>query len=204
MLGDSKVLRRLWGGLLLDLVVKLNGEDGPDWERSLGRFLRKEPCWGPPEFNSWRPLTLGLHKTADLYREALTQAGFKISDWTRDILGKPQFTVATEETEVNLVVVSVADLGFPKGATRAQIYTRAKQLGLKLCPPEVGPALRLQYSDQPQGEWLLIAMEPISGPDGSPYVFCVGHGDSGRWLRESGGFPRGCWNADCCWVFLRK
>ena len=191
-------------GAVGDLLEKLAGDEGKEWLRDLKRFLRKEPCWGPPEFNPWRPLTLGLHKTADLYREALTQAGFKISEWALHILGKPQFTVATEETEVELVVVTVGDLGFPKGAILEQIYTRAKQHGLKLCPPEVGPALRLQYPDQPLGEWLLIAMEPITGPDGSPYVFCVGHGDSGRWLRESGGFPRGCWNADCCWVFLRK
>lgn len=45
MLGESEVLRRIWCGPLLDLAVKLNSKDGPDWERAFMRFLRKEDPW---------------------------------------------------------------------------------------------------------------------------------------------------------------
>ena len=57
-------------------------------------------------------------------------------------------------------------LGFPNGATLKEIYAKAKDLGLELCPAEVGPLLRLNYPDQPNGEYLRIAMETINDSDG--------------------------------------
>jgi hypothetical protein len=53
-----------------------------------------------------------------------------------------------------------------KGASTKDIYARAQSLGLALCPPEVGPQLRLQYLEQPSGEILHIAMQPIAKYDG--------------------------------------
>jgi hypothetical protein len=42
MLGDIEVLRRLLRGPLQDLLMRLNGPDGPAWEEALKRFLRTE------------------------------------------------------------------------------------------------------------------------------------------------------------------
>lgn len=42
MLGNSGVLRQLWGGPLLDLALKLNSENGPEIEVDLKKFLRGE------------------------------------------------------------------------------------------------------------------------------------------------------------------
>ena len=74
------------------------------------------------------------------------------------MLGKPAFRVVAKETDVDLIVMSVTDLGFPEGASLKDIYAKARALGLYLCPVEVGPQLRLQYHDQPQDEPLFIAM----------------------------------------------
>ncbi|MBI4692031.1 MAG: hypothetical protein HY773_01110 [Candidatus Terrybacteria bacterium] len=118
--------------------------------KGLKKFL-KGLC--PPETSSsfpvWKTVTLGIHKSVDEYRKALEANGFKIGNWGDDILGKSAFTVSSEETEVELVKMTVAELGFKDSATRKDIYERAIEFGLKLCPNEVGPALRLQYTDQP-------------------------------------------------------
>ena len=144
-------------------------------------------------------------KDADGFRKALKKADCNIGDWGNDILGKPAFTVAPQETEVELVVVSVAELGFNEGATRADIYKRANELGLDLCPNEVGPQLRLQYKDQPKDEWLLIAMEPITDSDGDLGVFGVRRdGDGAQWLHAYYGLPGSFWLADYRWVFVRR
>jgi hypothetical protein len=92
--------------------------------------------------------------------------------------------------KVNLVILRVADLGFPEGATTREIigtdedadehgiaapFTggRASQLGLALCLPEVGPNYRLRYKEQPLDERLYVAMKPITGPDGQPRIFVL-------------------------------
>lgn len=144
-------------------------------------------------------------KTADDFRKALKEANCSIGYLGNDILGKPAFKVADKETEVELIVVSNAELGFENGTTVKETYARAKELGLDLCPNEVGPQLRLQYKDQPKGEWLLVAMEPITDSVGNVGVFHVERrGDGKLWLGGSRGNPDHGWDASTRWVFLRR
>lgn len=155
----------------------------------------------PPAFPTWRTITIGDQTSVKALVKAIEAKGLKIGDWARDILNKVMLAKKPEELE--LVVVSVADLGFKNGASRKDIYDRAISLGLSLCPAEVGPQLRLQYADQPNGEWLRIAMEPIAHSDGDISVFGVDRRDDDRWLRTSIGHPDDVWHPDDCWVFLR-
>ena len=112
----------------------------------------------------------GLDKTADGIRDraarvrgTMTPLQCALGDSAAELIGRPAFTLSKTRTEVTLVVLSVSELGFKdEGATMKEIYARAQQLGLELCPAEVGPQLRLQYLDQPLGEFLHIAMKPIA------------------------------------------
>lgn len=156
-------------------------------------------------FPIWKTITLGQYKDADAYRKAFKKAGFKIGGWANDILGKPAFTIAPTEESIDLVILTVEELGFKNGATYKEICEAAVIQGLEKCPNEVGPALRLQYPDQPSGEWLRIAMEPITGSGGYLRIFGVGHDDGARWLSASYGHPGDRWRANRRFVFrLRK
>jgi hypothetical protein len=189
-------------GTMEAVVNRLGGMDG------VQRFLSGEliVSVATKVWKTWKKIKLGTGlKDADDFRKALKEADCNISDCGNDILGKPAFMVAPKETEIELVVVSVAELGFKDGATRADIYKRAQELGLDLCPNEVGPQLRLQYKDQSKGEWLLIGMEPIATSVGDLYVFSVKRNDDGRqWLSANGGNPGNVWRAVGRWVFLRR
>jgi hypothetical protein len=110
----------------------------------------------------------------------LENEGYEIYNYARDILQKIVFS--KEGHKYNLVSFSVGALGFNSGATTAEIYEKAQELGLELCPAEIGPQLRLQYKDRLTNEWLLIAMEPISGSDGNPNVFRLARYSGGSWL----------------------
>lgn len=178
------------------IVNKLGGMEG------VKRFLSGKMVIKELEIRKTIKLGTGL-KTADDFRRALRDGGFRLSDWASDILGKPAFKVAGEETEIDLVKVTVAELGFRKGARLDQIYDRAKKLGLELCQPEVGPQLRLQYQDQPNGEWILVAMEPIIDSSGTPLVFVVVRDGSTLLLHGHWGPSDGVWFPDQRWAFCR-
>jgi len=128
-------------------------------------------------------------KTKNDFLDVLKEKNIKVSSWAEDIMAKLEFIVATKEMNQKLIILSVADLGFKDGAKIKDIYERAKKLGLELCPPEVGPQLRLQYSDQPIGEWVLTAMKPIIDSDGYLYVWYVSRDGDESWLNASRGGP---------------
>lgn len=101
-------------------------------------------------------------------KEELDNKNITLTDWGKHILYKTKFS--KESKTYNLVRFTVAQLGLPDRVTTNEIYQRAKELGLELCPAEVGPHLRLQYL----GEGLMIiAMEQINDRDGGPRVFCL-------------------------------
>ncbi|MGB8827475.1 MAG: hypothetical protein WCD25_29505, partial [Pseudolabrys sp.] len=81
--------------------------------------------------------------------------------------------------DVDLVVVSGADLGTQTEPSLADVYARAQAHGLALAPAEVGPQLRLQYLDQPIGEFLYVGMNPINTQSGEPVIFAFVNGGAG-------------------------
>lgn len=156
----------------------------------------------PSRFQNFITIKLGTQNSAKDLLTALKTNGFLISAWAAQILKK--IPLAETETEIDLVLVTVADLGFKRSASRDAIYNRAKDLGLDLCPAEAGPQLRLQYPKQPLGEWILIAMEPITGSVGALGVFLVGRRDDGQWLDTIYGDPDYEWSPGNRWVFARR
>jgi len=124
-------------------------------------------------FRTWRTTTIGSYKGVNAYRDALDAAKIKIGDAADEILGRAAFPYAREKTVVELTVVSAAELGVESESSLADFYNRAEQLGLMLCPAEVAPQLRLEYRDQPFGETLIIAMEPVNTYSGEPTILSL-------------------------------
>ena len=156
----------------------------------------------PSDPKVWKRITLGTGIDADGYRKAIKAKKMRIGDYANDILGKPEFTVVTEETEIDLVNVSVKELTGKNKAPLKEVFAQAMARGLQLCPNQVGPELRLQYEDQPEGEWLIIGMEPITDSDGYLKLFHVErHGDV-LWLYAHYDFPDSPWHGSYRLVFV--
>lgn len=160
----------------------------------------------------WKTIKLGVGpQTAEDLHEELKTNGVKIGNWAEDILGGSSFPVAGAESEIDLVVLPMTELGFnfededaSERITYEQVYKRARELGLDLLPAEVGPRLRLEYKDQPENEWILIATEPIKASDGMPLVFSVGRDDSSLRLVNFYQPPSFHFSSDCLWAFSRR
>jgi hypothetical protein len=133
----------------------------------------------PARFQTWRKITLGAYKGVNGYRDALDAAGIKVGDSADEILGRPAFRYAGMKTEVELTLLSAAKLGVESESALSDVYKRAREIGLELCPAEVGPQLRLDYRNQPLGEALNIAMEPVATYDGQPTILSLVNFGSG-------------------------
>ncbi len=134
--------------------------------------------------------------SAETAENALQNRNDYISQWGKDILEKTEFS--QESQKYDLVRFTVLQLGFTNGATTDEIYKKAEELGLELCPAEVGPQLRLQYRG---GEWMLIAMKQIAGRDGHSDVFHL-FADGGQLVLYGDYAYSSCrWNPDRRFVF---
>jgi len=154
------------------------------------------------DFPVWKTVTLGTYRDVNGLREdldsrhcgldgavaaarrhAASVAGVSaplscsLGDIAAEIIGRPAFTLGNSRLDVDLVALSLVDMGFEgERVAIADVYARARQLGLELCPAEVGPQLRLQYLEQPLGEFLRIAMEPIATYEGELVDLTVANG----------------------------
>jgi hypothetical protein len=145
-------------------------------------------------------------KTAQQYEQELTQDGANITTYALSMMRNPDFMTVKEPRKLDLVRLHVRDLGLKKSyPTTTEVYNRAEELGLDLCPPEVGPQYRLKYKDQPMNEWFSIGMKPIPDSGGRPGVFRLGHGRDGLWLHDRWAEPAYVWRPGPEFVFsLRK
>lgn len=127
------------------------------------------------KFQVWKTVTLGVYKSARIYYEAFRRLDLYVTSWAREILYK--IHVSQLQIQLELAVVLVASLGFDKATRYDIICAKAKELGLELCPAEVGPALRLTYLDRSFGESMYIAMEGIISSSGHCGLFEIIHRD---------------------------
>jgi hypothetical protein len=143
----------------------------------------------------WRTVTLGSRRDGAGYLSALEDRGITVGRVARRPVS--EMPAAATETVAKLVRISSADLGLPGDTPIAELCREGVSRGFSPCRPEVAPALREQYPDQPAGEVLWLASEPISAGAESGF-FAVGHDTRGRWL------CLGCGGLDCWWGRMRR
>ncbi len=157
----------------------------------------------PEERISRWQLEIGGQTTQELERK-LEEQKINISSYARDMLRSPDFTTLDNTESIDLIRLKVRDLGFVSSATVEQIYQRAEEFGLELCPAEVGPRQRLKDLNQPLGEWYWIGMKQIAGRYGSPYVFYLACYEDGLWLNDTWAKPAYQWPPDYRIVFRSR
>lgn len=151
--------------------------------------------------------------SAEELEKALDKEKMRVSDYARSMLRNEQFVDPVDERHrkrkesaetLDLICVRVADLGFTSPPTTAEIFDRAQELGLELCPPETGPYQRLAHTNQPPGNWYFVGMEPVAGSDGSPGVFGLERLGGGLWLDDYWADPASRWDLGYGFLFRRR
>ena len=155
------------------------------------------------KLNNMTTTTVKTWKTI-IIKDKPNKKDINISSYAQEMLDKIEYPV--KEQTLDLVKVTVKELFEDEELhTTFEIYAKAKKLGLKLCPPQVGAQLREDYTDQPLNEWIYIGMKQIADRRGDPDVFLLARNEDGLWLRNDLANPDSHWNPDNQFVFsLRK
>lgn len=141
-------------------------------------------------------------KDGRVYEKELKDAHINVAVFALSMMKKKEFKTLTRPETVNLVRLSVRDLDTGNDyPTATEVFKRAEELGLTLCPPETGPAYRLKYQDQPLGDWLYVGMEPITDSEGNPSVFLLVRDENGLWLSSYWANPDDEWDPEDEFLF---
>lgn len=132
------------------------------------------------------------------------------------LLDDPRFTLSARSEVVEIAAFSVAGLGFDEGATYGQLVARALESGWAECPLDLGPHLRMQFLDQPEGAAgcpatqhrappgsITVASPPLDDPDETPKGFYLRRIDGVLWLRGYWASPGNLWRPEDTLVFAR-
>jgi len=144
----------------------------------------------------------------------IQKGGIELNEAGLALITHNKFTTSEFTATLETVEITVANLGFAQGATIAEILEAAVQCGLSLCPLELGPHLRLQYLDQPEGHIgqpisqhrappgsITIASYQISEDDDIPKGFYLRRIDGVLWLRGYRSGPDHIWSLEDHFVF---
>ncbi|MBS4220222.1 helicase [Bacillus sp. FJAT-49711] len=157
----------------------------------------------------------GLTKSQLLQK--LQQSSILMNEYGERLIADEKFMTFETKYSLQTVELTVSNLGFPNGATTEQIFNKAKELGLEMCPLELGPYLRLEYLDQPEGNSVnplqqnqapsgsvTIASEFLYKDDNFPKGFYLRRIKGTLWLRGYRSDHLHVWNPDDHFIFCKQ
>jgi len=157
----------------------------------------------------------GLSKSQLIQK--LKQYSILMNEYGEKLFTADKFTTSDKKYSLQTVELTVGDLGFPDGANTDQIFKRAEELGLKLCPLELGPYLRMEYLDQTEGYSedslqqqqapsgsITIASEKLTEDDNFPKGFYLRRINGVLWLRGYRADHLHIWNPNDHFIFCQK
>ncbi|PPA71083.1 helicase [Jeotgalibacillus proteolyticus] len=162
-----------------------------------------------------RTVSIGGLSKEELTRE-LKDAQIMMNEYGERLFDYRAFELSREKYSLNTIEMTVKDLGFRNGATSAEIFKKAIESGLKLCPLELGPYLRLHYLDQPEDRAkaltkqhqapsgsITLASKVIIEDDTFPKGFYLRKADGVLWLRGYAADHLHVWNPEDHFIFCQ-
>lgn len=166
-------------------------------------------------YTNWRIEVGGFSK--DTVIKMLQEHSIELNAYAKKLFEDERFITSDEVYSVDTVERTVADLDFSGGATLSQIFERAKELGLGLCPLELAPHFRLQYVNQPEdtdGSLLsqnkaptgsiTVASPILSEEEGFPKGFYLRNIAGVLWLRGYSADNQHVWSPGDCFLFTKE
>ncbi|MCM3213017.1 helicase [Niallia taxi] len=160
-----------------------------------------------------RNVTIGGQTKLQLI-QALQDSSILLNKYGEILLADDRLIVSSTAYRLKTVELAVSNLGIPNGGTTPEILHKATELGLHICPLELGPYLRLFYLEQPEvaadtGKThqaptgsVTVASEPLTEDDEFPKGFYLRKMDGKLWLRGYIADNLHIWNPDDRFIFV--
>ncbi|WP_042148328.1 hypothetical protein [Paucisalibacillus sp. EB02] len=162
-----------------------------------------------------RTIEVGGLTKFELFQK-MEQNSIMLNEYGETLLSDERFTTSETTYTLKTVELTIRDLGYPDGSTLPRIFKRSSELGLELCPLELGPHLRLKYLDQPDGNTrnlsqqnqapfgsITIASEIVSEDDDFPKGFYLRNINGVLWLRGYIADDQHVWSPDDHFIFCQ-
>lgn len=121
--------------------------------------------------------------SAEELLEKMKAKGIQFNKYAEMLFEHSSFLTSGKARKVKLVKVNLTDLKLAKPTRFQDIVSAAAEKGLKLCPLNLAPFLRLEYLDQPEGPYLTIASLKIEDDEKFPRGFYLRKLEGVLWLR---------------------
>ncbi len=125
-------------------------------------------------------VTPGSYRSFEECESIFASSGFKIDHPARRFLMRMK--CSEERTEIQFASATLEELRLRNAAPIGIIQGAVEANGFQLCQIEDGPALRLFLKDQPEGEWLFLAMEATTDGKGCREILALKHDHAGLCL----------------------
>ena len=160
-----------------------------------------------------RQVLIGGASKAELLAR-LQAARVQLNPIAHALFADDRFTTIAGALVLEVVLVTVGRLGLGAGATFGQVVKCAAAVGLSLCPLELGPHLRLQFTDQTEGSMgqpasqhcapagaVTVASAPLCDDDEAPRGFYLRRIEGALWLRGYRSWSGHVWSPADVFVF---
>jgi hypothetical protein len=134
---------------------------------------------GPRAFPVYLTLETGGGSKRALV-QALERDGCYIGQCARELIARSSFAAADSHRTIKLARVQLSTLGVTDWVTWSDVLKAAQKVGAEKLPPEAAARLALELPAQQPGDHFWILMDPMTGPDGEPYVFYLASHDDGE------------------------
>jgi hypothetical protein len=150
-------------GPITQLLTNLQSEQGHVWLGALKALNRKEEFWSRlAEIKIWKTITLGYFPRPFNFFSGLEESGCRVQ------VSESYFRRmerCEQGVEVDLVKVSLTELGLAEGSGTDAIYRRANEFNLAFCSREMVLSLSLEARVLDLSNPLYFAMSGISITD---------------------------------------
>lgn len=181
-------------GQIEAVVNKMGGMEG------IHKFLSGETIIIPnPRLKIWRRIEIGGMKDKEYYLALLKENNIRISEGAKQMIKRMDFE-KEKEREVDLVKISVGQLGCRESGRLEEIYKNASKFGLELCPFQTALELCLQENGF---NIIYVGMKPIVVKNNDLLIFSIGHSEPGGafWLQSSWAVKQSSFLESDEWIF---